>query len=160
MYEASPLDEKQLFDMKDYFTQNRFKFLGGAVLFVAVFTLGAFARPGIDNAIAIVAPLFQSKEEVYVAQKNVDRYQEEFDKEVEKQMNTKQQKDLCLDQAKMIVGDNLRDKYAVVSNNYDTIAEDAKSRAKSTITKIANGISDTTATATIAVETVQGRRPN
>jgi hypothetical protein len=56
------------------------------------------------------------------------------------------------------VADNLRDKYAVVSNNYDTIAADAKSRAKSTITKIANGISDETATATIKLEEKQGRR--
>lgn len=145
-------------NMKSYLIEHRFQFLLGSVLFVAVFSLGAYARPGIDHVASIVAPIFETKEEVYVAQKSVDRYQEEFDNAVEAQMNTKQQKDLCLDQAKMIVADNLRDKYAVVSNNYDTIAADAKSRAKSTITKIANGISDETATATIKLEEKQGRR--
>ena len=135
--------------MKNYLIENRFKFLGYAAIFVLVFSLGAYSRPGVDKVFGVINPLFGSKQEVYVAKKSVDVYQEEFEKAVEVQMNTKQQKDLCLDQAKMIVADNLRDKYAVVSNNYDTIAADARSRAKSTVVKISNGISDETATATI-----------
>jgi len=144
--------------MKNYLIENRFKFLGYAAIFVLVFSLGAYSRPGVDKVFGVINPLFGSKQEVYVAKKSVDVYQEEFEKAVEVQMNTKQQKDLCLDQAKMIVADNLRDKYAVVSNNYDTIAADARSRAKSTVVKISNGISDETATATIKLEKAQGRR--
>lgn len=35
--------------MKDYFTQNRFKFLGWTAILIIGITLGFMARPGFDK---------------------------------------------------------------------------------------------------------------
>jgi hypothetical protein len=133
-------------------------------VFIIAFVMGSMARPGVDIVFGIISPFFEPKEVVYSAPKysipeiKKDPYEEEFEKGVTAMLKTPQHQSLCKSQAEMVVADNLRDKYALISNKYDERGENAQASAKSTIIKIANGISDETADAMIALETKAGRR--
>ena len=141
MYEASPLDEKQLFDMKDYFTQNRFKFLGGAVLFFAVLSLGAYCRPAYDFAFSVLVP----EPKVYVAEKS------DVEKEVDTYLSSSEFQSEYRAEAEARVKLKIATKLSVEAQKAAQMASQYEMRAL-------NGISGDTATATIALEKAQGRR--
>ena len=139
MYEASPLDKKQLFDMKDYFTQNRFKFLGWAAILVIGITLGFMARPGFDKFALGYAdkPYVAPKSDVEVA---VDEYfaSSQYQAEVRAEAEGR-----------------VKLKMAIELNKEAKMAAEKSSQYEM---RALNGISGDTATATIALETKAGRR--
>ena len=139
MYEASPLDKKQLFDMKDYFTQNRFKFLGWTAILIIGITLGFMARPGFDKFALGYA------DKPYVAPVS------DFDKSVNDYFTSTNHQAKCMAEAKAQVSMELASKYLDISKAEQTKVQQYEFRA-------VNGISDQTATQTIKLEAKQGRR--
>ena len=125
--------------MKDYFTQNRFKFLGWAAILVIGITLGFMARPGFDKFALgyadkpYVAPKSDVEEAVekYLASAE---FQEEYRAEAEARVKLK------------------------IGNELAIEAKKAAEKEAQYEMRALNGISGDTATATIALEKAQGRR--
>jgi len=126
--------------MKTYLTENRFKFLLGAVLFTTVFSLGAYARPGIDR----FAGLFHKEPPVYVAKIS------DFDQAVLDYEHSTNHIARCHSQAKAQVSLEWANKFLGVSR-------EEQERVEVLEMKAVNGISDETAKKTVQIEKSQGR---
>lgn len=125
--------------MKEYLAENRFKFLGWMAILVVGITLGFMARPGFDK----FALAFEDKP--YVAPKSdnenaVGEYFSSVDFQAE-----------CFAMAQSRV-------MLKISGEALNVSQEAQKKAQQYEMRALNGISDETATATIALEKAQGRR--
>lgn len=129
--------------MKEFFQSWKVRTVIGLVLFIIVFSAGAFARPGIDLAFEILRS-FGGKPEVYVARLS------DNERAIEEALKTPKNVATCRAIAEM---DVINDTLQRANARYDEIAPIINRKT----TMIENGISEKTAMATNSIEKAQGR---
>ena len=130
--------------MKEFFTSVRFKLIVFIMFFGIAFVMGAYARPAVDEVFAYFAP---EPTVAYVA----EPVKSDFEKAVIAYETTTSHVDRCHEIAKAQVS-------LEWAGLYMNITEKAQKRVSELEMRALNGITDTTATATVALEVAQGRR--
>lgn len=132
--------------MKKFITSRKVKVIVGAILFAAVFSLGAYARPGIDLTGELISGMFGTKKVAYVAPKSDE------EKAIEALMARPGHISFCRDVAEM----EYKNKVAMEAvKRFDELAPRVTNKIN-----ILNegGISAETIENTIKIEKAQGRR--
>lgn len=126
--------------MKSFFTSIRFKLIISAVLFIAVFSAGAYARPGIDH----FTGLFKRSPQTFVAPKS------DYEKMVDGIMSSSAHQNLCRTLAQREVADTLAGEYSV-------LADTASEAINQYVNRVNMGVTWETVEETNRIEQEQGR---
>jgi hypothetical protein len=103
--------------MKKFFASNSKKIVGFLVLFVVVFSLGAYARPGIDLTAELVSAVVFTKPVVYVAPLS------EYEEKALAAFNDPKHQAVCLAQARATVSLELVQKYLTETKKQQALAD-------------------------------------
>ena len=142
-----------------YFEQHRWYIVGLAVVLIVGMYLGALARPGYDKVVSSFKP-----KSVYIAvgQDTRTPLQKAMAEEVAKYKKSPDYITLIEKIAVDHVGNILMIDIASATGEAQSIKESIEAKQLSQIEqhklREINGVTDTTATQTIAIETKQGRR--
>lgn len=99
-----------------YLKSNKAKAIAGAILFTIVFSLGAFARPGIDMTSMLVSSIFTSKE-VYSVPPS------EYETEVNELWQSQSHQAVCKANAAATVSIQLARKYLDEADKQNALAQ-------------------------------------
>ena len=126
--------------MKEFFSSIRFKLIIGAVFFAAAFSMGAYARPGIDH----FTGMFKRSPQTYIAPKS------DYEKMVEGVMSSSEHRTLCRTLAQREVADTL-------ASEYSTLADTASEAVNAYVNRVNAGVTWETVEETKRIEKAQGR---
>lgn len=108
--------------MKSFFTSIRFKLILGSILFFCVFSLGAYARPGIDKTAVLMTSMFERDAKTYVSAPVVLSPEEierkEYEDAVTKKWQSSEHQSVCKNAAREIIALEFAQKYAKKSSTY------------------------------------------
>jgi len=127
--------------MVNYFSAHKWLIIGNVCVLIIGIYLGFLVRPGFDRLAGIIMP----EQKAYVAKVS------DFDAAVLAYYNSSENQELCHAQA-------LEHVSMIETKKLQAITETAQGKIESYMTKALYGITNETATATISLETKQGRR--
>jgi hypothetical protein len=103
--------------MFDFIDNNKWKIYGGIAIFVIAFSLGAYARTGIDKTYDVIATVFGGKKVEYVAPLS------EYERLSQEAYNDPKHQAVCLAQARATVSLELTQKYLSETKKQQLLSE-------------------------------------
>ena len=113
--------------MKSFFTSIRFKLILGSILFFCVFSLGAYARPGIDKTAVLMTSMFERDAKTYISApvalsvEEIER--KEYEDAVTKKWQSSEHQAVCKNAAREIIALEFAHKYSQKSSSYSKESE-------------------------------------
>lgn len=105
----------------------QWKLILGSILFIAVFSLGAYARPGIDKTAILVTSVFERESKTFVAPQvklsKEEAERKEYEEAVTAKWQSSEHQAVCKNAAREIIALEFAQKYAEKSSVYAAESE-------------------------------------